>query len=409
MASRKKYVLSMNYEKKTYFLAGSVILLLTLLSFWYFSSSNDNKKGLYDSAKVEVDRVRKGSLTRNITVVGSLAASNTVTIRSQIRGLISKVFVNGGEAVEKGQKLFKINDRPFKSQLKEAKASLSVYEAQYERIKKLSEKKFSATKTLEEAEASFLKSQAQFEKAQKDLEDTNIIAPYEGVVSLHNISKGALVMPDVELITITDIDPIKVDFKIPAKLLKYISIGQNIVLKVPEYQVKKFTGTIDAIDAAIDPGAQTIAIRATVNNADRLLKPGMFVRVVLTAGSQDNTMIVPEESVVISGDQSYVWKVIEYPNKPGVYISFRVSVTTGLKEGDNIEIIRGLKEDDIIITVGYQKVSDGVIVRFDKESIGLEEAKPDGQKQSDESSKNSEKTASHQPLSHDGGKGKNNK
>ena len=364
----------MNDKKKLYISLG--LLSIIIMAVWYFSESKDKVAKQFDSAKVEVDRVRKGSLTRKITVVGSLAASNTVIIRPQIKGLISKVFVGGGEEVEKGQLLFQIDDRPFKSQLKETKASLSAYESQYERVKKLSAKQFSAAKKLEEARAGFLKSQAQFEKAQKDIEDTNIIAPYEGIVSLHNISEGALVMPDVELITITDIDPIKVNFKISVQFLNYISVGQEIELKVSNYPNKKFVGTIEGIDASIDPGAQTVAIKAIVNNSKRLLKPGMFVRVLLNAGSQDNTMIVPEESVVVSGDQSYVWKVIEYPNKPGVYISFRVPVITGLKEGDNIEIVKGLKEKDIIITVGYHKVSDGVMVRFDKESIELEVEKP---------------------------------
>jgi membrane fusion protein (multidrug efflux system) len=323
------------------------------------------------SVKVEVDKVRRGSISRSLTVVGNLVANQTVLLKAQVRGLISRVHVKGGEEVEKGDLLFEIDDRSYKAQVKEAKALVTATEADFERNKTLKAKNFGASKKYEEAEAQMLKAQAQLEKAQKDLDDTKIIAPFEGTVSLHKISEGAPVAPDVELATITDVDPMKIDFKVPAKYIPYISRGQQIKIEIPTYPDQEFKGEIEGIDAQVDPGAQSIGVKGTVDNKKRLLKPGMFVRVNLTVGSRENSLIVPEECVVTAGDQFFVWKVIEHPERPGIYVAFRVPVLMGIQEKDRVEISKGLSENDIIITVGYLKIADGVAVRFDLASIGL--------------------------------------
>lgn len=367
--------MQMHFIKKPFAIGiGIALLVTTLIStglyFYHKHSGNDLQRP--ESVKIEVDLIRRGSITRSLTVVGTLAASNTVTMKAQVRGLISKVYVQGGEEVSKGDLLFEVDDRSFKAQLKEAQALLALTEAEFNRAKQLSDKNFGAIKNLDKARAEYLRAQAQVEKAQKDLDDSKIIAPFEGIVSLHKISEGTPISNDLDLLTITDIDPIKVDFKVPAKYIPYLSLGQKLKLEVDSYPGKKFEGTIEGIDALVDASVQSIAIKGTLENPKGLLKPGMFVRVNLTVGSKDNSLIAPEEAVVEAGDQTFVWKVIEHPNHPGLYVVFRVPIITGLQENDRVEIKRGLFEDDIVVTVGYHKVSDGVPVRFDLSSVGLD-------------------------------------
>lgn len=360
--------MNLDFLKKPLILGIALTILVTSLigTGFYLSRKKPEEIQRPTSVKVEVDRVRKGSLTRETTVVGTLEASNSVVMKAQVKGLISKVNVLGGEAVKKGDVLFEIDDRTYKAQVKEAQALLTLAESTLEREKKLGEKNFGTAKKLEEAQAQFSKAQAQLEKAAKDLEDTKIVAPFEGTVGLHRISVGTPITADLDLITITDLDPMKVNFKMPSKFLSYLSLDQRIIVEVASYPDEKFEGRVEAIDSQIDAGAQSLAVQATIPNEKGLLKPGMFVRVRVIVGSKDNSLIVPEDAVVVLGDQAYVWKVIEHPEKPGLFVVFRVPVLTGLQDKDRIEIRRNLKEDDLIVTVGQQKVADGVPVSFDE-------------------------------------------
>ena len=363
----------MDFMKKPLLSGIAIAILVTSLvgTGFYLSRKGDDQLARPSSVRVEVDKVRRGSLTREMTVVGTLESSNFVTMKAQVKGLISKVHVIGGEAVEKDDLLFEIDDRSYRAQLKEAKALLALAESAFEREKKLTDKKFGTAKKFEEARAQFLKAQAQVEKAQKDVDDTKIKAPFEGVVGLHKISEGTPITADLDLITITDTDPMKVNFKMPSKFVPYLSLDQRVSVEVDSYPGQKFKGRVEAIDAQIDVGAQSIAVQATIPNEKNLLKPGMFVRVKVVVGSKDNSLIVPEEAIVAAGDQTYVWKVIEHPEKPGLYVVFRVQVLTGIQEKDRLEITRNLRENDIIVTVGYQKVADGVPVSFDLRSVDL--------------------------------------
>lgn len=354
-----------------------VLIAATILSslgggiYLYNRHLNEKKLQAMNSEgiSVEVERVRRSSLSRIIKVVGNLQASNTVVVRSQVRGQISNVIAQGGQEVEKNALLFEIDDRSFKAALKEAQAKLSFAQEAFKRSETLASKNFASTKTLDEARASLLTAEAGVERAQKDVDDTRITAPYEGIVSIHNISIGATVGPDVELTTITDIDPIKIEFKVPAQYFSFISINQLVEFNIESLPDQKFTASIEAIDPKVDPATQQVTVRATLDNPKRILKPGLFAQVSVSVGSKDSTLVIPEESVESTPDQSYAYKVIEHPEHPGVYVVFRVPIRTGIEEGDRVEVTQGLNEGDIVLTVGQNKVKDGYPVKFDMATI----------------------------------------
>lgn len=385
----------MDFMKKPVLIGLAIAFLVTtLVGTGFYFSRKDDVRAQPTSVRVEVDKVRRGSLTREMTVVGTLEADNFVTMKAQVKGLISKVHVVGGESVSKGNLLFEIDDRIYAAQVKEAQALLDLAESAFERQKKLGAKNFGTGKSLDETRAQFLKAQAQLDKAQKDLDDTKIMAPFEGIVGLHRISQGTPISADLELISITDMDPMKVNFKMPSKYVPYLNLGQRVVIEVDSYPGQKFEGHIEGIDAQVDTGAQSIAVQATLSNPKNLLKPGMFVRVKVTVGSKDDTLIVPEESIIAVGDQTYVWRVIEHPQMPGTYVALKVQVLTGIQDKDRIEVTRNLKEDEIIITVGHQKVTqDGIPVSFDLASVDLTDPEEDAAKAVEKAKEEAKKAA----------------
>ena len=307
---------------------------------------------------VEVEEVRVGSLTRTITAVGTLRANQMIELRSEIPGLVSEIYVRGGEYIGAGAPLFSIDDRSYKAEVQRAQAQLTNAQLGFERAQKLAANKLTAQKkNFDEAEANFKMAEANVDKAESELSKTKITAPFEGIVGLHNLSVGAHLDSNKEILTLVDITPIKVDFRVPAEYLPYLSVAQKVSVVVDGFGTTAFPGLIEGIDSKVDPVTHSINARAVVPNKKHLLKPGLFSRVDVVVGAKDNTLIIPSAAIDKQGDQDMVYKVVEG-------LAFHVPVITGIQEGENVEVLRGLNPGDHVVTVGQMKIRDQVPVRY---------------------------------------------
>lgn len=355
---RKQQILTLLKEHRVLaILFGLIIVGSFAIILKEFFLSNPKNKRQMKGVTVEVEYVRKASLTKRITTVGTLTANQIVTVKPQVSGLISEIKVQGGSEVIENQPIMQIDDRQFKSNLKEEEAKFILAKAIHDRASKLLEKKFGPVKSYDEALANLKAAESRVEIATKRVEDSLIKAPFEGIISLNTISIGTPVNEQTELFTIVDVDPMKLDFRVPAEYLKYISVGQTVNIVIDGFEDEPFAGTIEAIDAKVDPHAHSIAVRANLRNEKRILKPGLFARVELVVGSKDDALIVPLEAVESSGDEEYVFKVFKG-------VAYRFPVTTGIQEGDNIQIVRGVAEGEPVVTVGNNRIRDGIPVVY---------------------------------------------
>lgn len=371
---RKQQILTLLKEHRVLAILLGLIIVgaFAIIIKEFFLSEPKNRRQM-KGVTVEVEYVRKASLTKRITTVGTLTANQIVTVKPQVNGLISEIKVQGGSEVVANQPIMQIDDRQFKSNLKEEEAKLILAKAVHDRASKLLEKKFGPVKSYDEALANLKAAESRVEIATKRVEDSLIQAPFEGIISLNNISIGAPVNEQTELFTIVDVDPMKLDFRVPAEYLKYISVGQTLTIVIDGFEDEPFSGTVEAIDAKVDPHAHSIAVRANLRNEKRMLKPGLFARVDLVVGSKDDALVVPLSAVESSGDEEYVYKVFNG-------VAYRFPVTTGIQEGDNIEIVRGLQDEDTVVTVGQNKIRDGIPVVYEGMENDLK--KEDNSKQS---------------------------
>lgn len=346
-------------RKYPHLIAVALILLIGISAglYLYPKTAVDQKRNL-DKVSVEVEEVRTGSLTRTITAVGTLIANQTIVLKPEISGVIARIYVDGGEMVNKDMPLFEIDDRLYKSEVKDCEAKLKFATLELKRAKQLASTNFGSTQKHDDAQGKYLIAEAACDAANAKLEKTIIRAPFQGVVGLHSLSIGAHIGPDREIATLVDINPIKVDFKIPAEYIRFISLGQKINVIVDGFGERKFLGLLAGIDSKVDPLAHSINIRALMANKENLFKPGMFARIQLVVGSKDNTVLIPENAIESSGDQEMVYKVIDG-------LAFQVPIITGIREGENVEILRGLQPDDHIVTVGQSKIRDGTPVRYE--------------------------------------------
>jgi membrane fusion protein, multidrug efflux system len=182
------------------------------------------------------------------------------------------------------------------------------------------------------------------------------------VIGIRQISVGDYVKEGEALVNVEDLRSMKVDFRVPEKVLGRLAAGQQVMLASDAYPGQQFPARVAAIDVAIEPSGRSLLIRAELKDSSKRLKPGMFVRVGLVLDSRQAALVVPEEALVTNQGRLSVFRVSEGK-------AARVSVKTGLRSLVNgramVEITEGLSVGDMVITAGQIKLrGDNVPVKI---------------------------------------------
>jgi len=181
------------------------------------------------------------------------------------------------------------------------------------------------------------------------LKSGDIIAPFSGVLGYTGLTEDILVSNNIVIVTIDDNSTIYSDIKIPENYSAYIKKGLPVQVKIASYKNKRFEGEIDFVSSRINADTRSLLSRIKVKNEDLELISGSLLEVVVKFDLR-NSLSVPDTSVMVEGDKSYVFKINEEN------IANKTEVETGLRSEKNIEIISGLAEGDIIVAEGLRKV-----------------------------------------------------
>ncbi|MBY0273293.1 MAG: efflux RND transporter periplasmic adaptor subunit [Alphaproteobacteria bacterium] len=315
---------------------------------------------------VEAIRAKSGPILRRVNTVGTLTAIQSVDLRPQVNGKIEKIYFQGGARVKAGDPLFKIEDGLYKAKVAEADAQLMLSHENYNRVTKLLEKKFGSLQERDKAYAEMMVAQAHLDEAKIQLENTLIKAPFEGVIGLSEVSVGALVSESVELASLVDLDPINVDFSIPESYLPFVHEGDIVDVTIEDFDILPIEATIKAIAPEIEENTRTITIRAEMPNANLSYRPGEFARVLVLAGKIENAVLIPATAIEHEGEEEYVMLVVDN-------VAVRSTVSTGMKDGNDVEITHGVKTNDLVVVAGQFKLRDGDEVNI----VNLEKATPE--------------------------------
>ena len=181
------------------------------------------------------------------------------------------------------------------------------------------------------------------------LKSGNIIAPYSGVLGYTGLTEDILVSNNIFIITLDDNSIIYSDIKIPENYSASIKKGLPVEVKLSSFKNKTFAGEIDFVSSRINADTRSILSRVKIENNNQELISGSLLEVSVKFNLR-NSLSVPDTSVMIEGDKSYVYKI------NGENIANKIEVKTGLRGNKNIEIISGLTEGEIIVAEGLKKV-----------------------------------------------------
>ncbi len=314
--------------------------------------------------------------------VGHVMAYSTVTVHSQIQGMISQIHFREGQEVRKGDPLFTIDPRPSQAALDQARASLErdsgqleYAKANYSRDQKLFDSKIISQDQLDTDKASLDAStgtvaadKAAITNALLNLEFCHIDAPADGVTGgLQSYVGNVVKAPDDVLLTINQIHPIYVAFAVPEQYLPEIKKEmRKKTLKVSvtfqNMDGPPVQGELTFIDNSVDETTGTIQLRATFSNEDRALWPGQFVEVELTLSELTNVVVVPSQAVQTGQNNQFVYVVKPDPTNATSQIVENRPVTVGVTYQNETVVEKGLQTGETVVTDGQLRLAPGVKV-----------------------------------------------
>ena len=338
-------------------------------------------QGVVPPPAVSVTPVVSRQVTATGDFIGRIVAVDKVDIVARVSGFIEERNFTEGQQVKTGDLLFRIEQATYKAAADQQRANLARAKAtqvntalQLGRGKGLIRNQSIPQSTLDQraaddaaAQADVMQAQALLEQAEINLGYTEIRSPIGGKIGLANFTVGNLVAPTSgRLATIVSQDPIYVTFPASERdVLEYKrrlaeSADKNphvpIHLRLPNGTIYEQPGISNFLDVQVDPNTDTQIVRAQVPNPDGLLVPGGVVGVIVERGTPQAALVVPQAAVQLDQAGRYVMVVDEAKK-----VELR-RVTTGVEEGRDVVVSEGLKEGELVIVEGIQKVRPGQIV-----------------------------------------------
>ncbi|MEE9487586.1 MAG: efflux RND transporter periplasmic adaptor subunit [Candidatus Brocadiales bacterium] len=346
----------------------TVLAFLLAFSLSGTAMAKDKQKRRERVVPVEVFKAITEDIIYTEETTGTLLAGVDVDVRSEIDGIVQEIFFEEGDRVKKGDLLVTMDDSEYRykeleneGKVLEAKADLSLALKTFDRIKNLYKEGVIsgqdydiAEADVELKEASIKSAQAILSFAKDELNDTRIHAPITGIVSEKFIDIGEYVTEgSTDLLNIVDIDPIKLEFTVPAKYFSYVKVGQEVSVSVEAYPDEEFTGRVYYINPKIATDTRRFRCYARIQNPDDRLSPGFFVLTKLPVATHLNAVVIPEEALLSEEGVSYCFRVEDG-------LAVRTVVVPGMRLKDGmLEIVKGLKAGDSVVVRGQYVLSGG--------------------------------------------------
>jgi multidrug efflux system membrane fusion protein len=355
-----------------------IIIIIAAVIIWYIILSNRSKQVTHNAVLVVLATAVKSDVPMNIPALGSVIPTYSVTVRTQINGILMQVFYREGQLVKAGDLLAQIDERPYLAQLSQYEGALARDQAflanariDLKRYQKLyptgaiSQQIYETQQSLVKQYEGIVKFDlGQIETVKVNLIYTKIISPIDGQVGLRLVDPGNFVQTTNTngLAVINTISPITVIFSIPEDnvpaVLKQINSGKTLSVSAYDRSQNNLieTGTLLTMDNQIDPTTGTVKLRAQFKNDPYVLFPNQFVNIELLVDTLHNAIVVPTAAVQHSAKGTFVYLV-----NANHTVSVK-PVVVGITNNDKTVITQGVAENDLVVEEGADKLTDGATI-----------------------------------------------
>lgn len=301
---------------------------------------------------VSVINVSQREATYDLDLVGKTEANQEVIVASEASGKITEINFKLGDHVTKGAVLAKVDDRYKKLAVENARLTHDKYKEDYHKYKTLHDGDAVTEMQMRDMKMAYENSVIQLEQAERQLEDTRIIAPFSGYITSRDIELGTFVNVSSPVAGIADLSQLKITLSVPETDVYELERGQKVSITTAIYPDAVFSAIISHISPKGDQTHSYPIEIAMPNSAKYPLRTGTFVQVNLSKGDTRNALMIPRDAIVSS------------VKAPSVYIvadgKARLQrIVTGNNYGGYLEVLEGLKDNDIVVVNGQINLMDG--------------------------------------------------
>jgi membrane fusion protein (multidrug efflux system) len=314
-----------------------------------------------------------------VNAVGTLRAVRGVDVTTEVAGLVRSLNFHSGQDIASGAILVQLNADSDIAQQQALGAAADLAEVVYKRDQEQFKAQAISQAQLD-SDAADVKNKRAQEAAQAALVAKKTLrAPFAGQLGITTLNPGQYLNPGDKVVTLQQLDPILVDFRLPQQSLSRIAVGQSVTLTADTWPGATFAGHITAVNPLVDSATRNVQVEASVDNHSRQLFPGMFGHLQVAAGTLVHALTLPQSAVTYNPYGATVFLVIPDPATKGGQTVRQTFVTLGDTRGDQVQALSGVKAGDVVVSAGQLKIRNGTPVAIDNSIKPSNDANPSPQ------------------------------
>ncbi|MED5261596.1 MAG: efflux RND transporter periplasmic adaptor subunit [Myxococcota bacterium] len=343
------------------------LVAATTLAFAAFGCTTEEEKPRIIASPVFVVAATEVDVTDRIEATGELLAKDDASVAAQVGGAITETLIEEGSSVAAGDVVVEIDPERRALELEDQMAQVVQAQAQLEeakrnqaRLRQLRERKAVSQAQFDEAETQLRLAHARLRAAtarrgiaERALRDSTVRAPFTGFIARRYVNPGEFVAAGAPLFDLVALDPIEVEFYLPETETHRVRLGVPVEVQVAPFPEETFLGTIAVISPTIDPQTRTLRVRASIDNRDGRLRPGLFARADLGVAERPGVVMVPEDAVLQRADGSVIF-VMEGSDRVR-----RVRIETGVYQDGDVEVREGIAGNELVVVRGQTDLIHG--------------------------------------------------
>jgi membrane fusion protein (multidrug efflux system) len=310
-------------------------------------------------------QVRKENWQSSFSAVGSVLALKGIMVTSELAGTIRQIAFESGQTVKEGALLVKLDTTSEQAELASAQANANLAEADLARAQQLQAANVSSAAELDTARAKAEQARAAVQNAQAIISKKTIRAPFAGRLGIRQVDLGEFVQPGQPIVGLESVGSVYVDFWLPQQALAQVQSNQVVTITSDTFKDKKWIGKVETVNSSVDPNTRNVQVRATIDNKDSNLKPGMFVNVQVDQPIERSVLIIPETAILHApyGDSVFAVENQKDEKTGKEHLAAKqVFVRLGERRGDYTVVESGLEEGQTIVSSGAFKLSNNMPV-----------------------------------------------
>lgn len=337
-----------------------IIIALALLCVYRIGSFvyDSVNKTAEDEAltAVKVTTAEYATISKATPMSGRISAVEEAAIYPMGQGKITAVHVKVGDYVKKGTLLFNIDSSAVSGTFQQAKAAYDVAKTSYNNMTVLYQEGAISKADYDSAKVQYTAAQSSYQLASTQMSYYNVTAPIDGYVTSLNVSVGNMAASSQMAASISNTEALQIETTASEYVAGLLHAGDEVEVTVSNLEGKVFTGKVDTISPAPALGTYTYPLTISLDNTSGELMSGMFAEISVKAEESKDALCVPSDSVIMKNGQTIV-VVVDKDNVATFH-----EVTTGIDNGEMVEILSGVKQGDTVVCSGMDFVSDGATV-----------------------------------------------